>query len=140
MRIFIATILAASLTTGVGRLVYADSATGSQDPHLTVYASITPDCLMPGGVRTRFASVTNNTNKAAHVKLGWVLAYNGVVYYTATPRDVTMPPKQTWVLQNLIGSDYPAEGLGTYTETRSATDGAGTSSATTTYTFASSCP
>lgn len=133
-------VAAATVVAVLGAgVVHANSVTGSQNPRLTVYVSITPDCLTPGGVRTRYASVTNNTAKADRVTLGFTVAYAGQVYYTAPPRTLSLRPGQTLVLQNLTGSDYPAQGLGSYAETRSATDSGGTSSATATYTFASSC-
>lgn len=134
-------IVAASVTAAFAAgSAFANSGTGSQNPELTVYVSLTPDCMTPGGSQTRFFSVTNNTHQAERVTLGWVLTHDGVVYYTAPPRTFSIRPNQTWVGESETVTAYPSQGLGTYTETRSATDIEGTSSATATYAFASSCP
>ena len=139
-RLLIATIAASVTAAFAAGSAYANSGTGSQNPELTVYVSLTPDCMTSGGSQTRFFSVTNNTHEAERVTLGWVLTHDGVVYYTAPPRTFSIRPNQTWVGENVTVTAYPSQGLGTYSETRSATDSAGTSSATATYTFASSCP
>jgi hypothetical protein len=142
-RVFIAAVAASVAAASAAWSVDAKSGTGTQNPELTVYVSITPACITPGGIQTRVFSVTNHTRQGESVTLGWVLTYNGKVFYTAPPRNVVLRPHQVWFdpSGNWTGPSYPSQGLGTYTETRSATDGVeGTSSATATYTFANSCP
>ncbi len=135
--VFIAAVAASVAAAAAAWSAYATSGTGTQNPELTVYVSITPDCITPGSLSTRIFSVTNNTARGQPVTLQHVITHDGVMILSASSK-ISLRPHQTWFGEQRTVLDSSA--LGTYTEMRSATDSDGTSSATATYKVAMACP
>ena len=116
---------------------YATTATGTQNPDLTVFNSFEPSCVKVGDTIVREWRVTNNTNKRQSVTLDLRATLNGQLYsiYPYYPREhwrIQLGPGETWqdgpttfVIYDSVS--YPK---GTYAITLSATNKKGTSSAT----------
>ena len=114
---------------------YATTATGSQNPDLTVSVSYEPTCVTYGQTLHRAYSIKNTTSKTLVVEYEWKVTLNGQPYYEYPwrPRNhnkIQISPGDSW---GDPGSDWPIGTnytKGTYAITLSATDKRGTSSAT----------
>ena len=117
---------------------YATTATGTQNPDLTVSISFEPTCVKVGDTIVREYSVTNNTSKTQPVTLEVRATLNGQLYsiYPYYPREhwrVQLDPGETWQNGPTMFVIYDSVYLypkGTYAITLSATNKKGTSSAT----------
>jgi hypothetical protein len=112
---------------------FAATATGTNNPDLTVSVSVTPDQLHVGNTATVNESVTNHTSLTQTVSLSNTLVTpKGQTYVQASPT-IQVPAGQA---VNLAPEHYTissSDPKGTYSLTFSAKDGNGTSSATTQY-------
>jgi hypothetical protein len=114
---------------------FAATATGTTNPDLTVFVSVTPDQLRVGNTATVNESVTNNTAVPQTVTLNNTLVTPKGQTYADASQTVQVPAAQT---VNLAPEQYvikQSDPKGTYALTFSATDINGTSSATTQYTI-----
>lgn len=134
------TLIAAGTIALVGlsgsTTVFAATATGTNNPDLTVSVSVTPDQLHVGNTATVNESVTNNTTVSQTVTLNNALVTPKGQTYVQPSQTIQVPAAQTVNLgpeQYVIKQSDPK---GTYALTFSATDSNGTSSATTQYTIA----
>lgn len=126
------------LAVSAGSVAYATSATGTQNPDLTVFISYSPDCVQPGDTLVRSYSVTNNTHRGQNVALEWTATRDGVVIvYRSWSR--TLRPDETWGAGPTTFTISTTEPRGTYAVTLSATNRNGTSSATATVQVADRC-
>ena len=119
--------------------VYATTATGTQNPDLTVFISFEPSCVKVGDTIVRQYSITNNTNKPQTVDWKWEVTLNGNPYltypYPNSPRHkhfgrIQLGPGETWGAGPTTFIIYDWDYKGTYAVTLSATNKKGTSSAT----------
>lgn len=135
-----AVLLLVAATTAAIKVAYATSATGTQNPDLTVSISYTPDCVKPwpeGGAQS--VSIKNNTGKGqsvfAELRRTRVEAPQ-YQYYQSWK--FSLRPGQTWVKDMTFS--HCAGDAGTFIATLSATNRNGTSSATTQYQINEQCP
>lgn len=116
-------------------VAYATTATGTQNPDLTVLVSFEPTCVKVGDTLHRSYLITNNTSKTQVVEWEWNVTLNGEPYYNYPwqPRNrnkIQIKPGESWGDPGsdwLIGTYYTK---GTYAITLSATNKKGMSSAT----------
>jgi len=118
---------------------FASSATGHQNPDLTVTVSATstnanPDVVAVGDQETVTATVTNDTSSKPTVTLIANLTDPNGVTSTLPTQQVTLAAHQT-LSSSFTYTDESSFATGVYTITFSATDKHGTSSATTSTTL-----
>ena len=120
-------------------VAYATTASGTQNPDLTVFMSFEPSCVKVGDTIVRQYSVTNNTNKPQTVDWKWEVTLDGNPYltypYPNSPRHkhygrIQLGPGETWGDGPRTFIIYDSQDKGTYAITLSATNKKGTSSAT----------
>ena len=114
---------------------YATTATGTQNPDLTVSISFEPTCVKVDETIVRQYSITNNTNKKQVVDWKWEVTLNDNPYYPYSPRNkqnsrIQLGPGETWGDGPTTFTISSSEYYGTYTITLSATNKNGTSFAT----------
>lgn len=120
-----------AMTLGVS-IVMATSDTGTQNPDVTVFASLSPDVVTVGNTITGTASVTNNTNKKRKFRINAKLtAPDGSTYSQSA--SVRLGPGESYSMSQsvLITAQEPK---GQYSLTVSVKNKKSTSSATATAT------
>jgi uncharacterized protein (DUF58 family) len=120
---------------GLGGAVSASAATGTAttNPDLTVTVSVSPDVLRAGNTATVTESVTNNTGVTQTVTLSNTLLTPKGQTLTRPAQTIAVPAGATFTVAPEQYVIKGADPKGTYSLTFSATDGNGTSSATTQY-------
>ena len=114
---------------------YATTATGTQNPDLTVFISFEPTCVKAGETIVKEYRITNNTTKTLVVDWEWKVTLNGQPYYNypLRPRDnnkIQIGPGESWGAGPTSSVIYDWEKKGKYEITLSATNRKSTSRAT----------
>ncbi|MCA1644563.1 MAG: hypothetical protein LC797_03535 [Chloroflexi bacterium] len=118
-------------TLATASVALASSASGTQNPNLTVTASLVsnPDPATTGTIVTGTATETNNTGRKDNVSVTYTILYpDGRVFTTSKQINLLAGQTQTQSKTYTVDATDPR---GTYTYTVAATDANGTSSATT---------
>ena len=92
LRLVLLVVLVGGVVFGASSSALATTETGTQNPDLTVTASISPDYASVGDVITISASVTNNTSRPAKVATSAnLIGPNGSVLYSKSSDSRTIP-------------------------------------------------
>ena len=130
---FLAVVAVGSLVMSIGTPVaVATSDTGSQNPDVTVTASLSPDVVTIGDVLTGMGSVTNNTNRTRKFRVKTVLTGPDGSTYSQS-QSVRLGPGQSASQTELVLIDASVP-KGQYSLTVSVKSKKTTSSATATAT------
>jgi hypothetical protein len=131
LKLFLLSMAIALTTLASASVALANSASGTQDPNITITASLVsnPDPATTDSIITASASETNNTGRKDNVSVTYTVVYpDGRVLTSSKQINLFAGQTQTQSRTYTISSTDPR---GTYMYTVSATDANGTSSATT---------